>query len=74
MHLWCERFSAVIAGILVGKWYKKTFPEEKPNDKKGKKQRPLDNVLINIRYSWYGGNTMDIERDPRKKFEYFRYT
>lgn len=37
MHLWCERISAVIAGIFVGKWYKKTFPEEKPKDKKGKK-------------------------------------
>ncbi|XP_023160388.1 uncharacterized protein LOC111592433 [Drosophila hydei] len=28
MHMWCERISATLGGILVGLWYGKTFPAE----------------------------------------------
>ncbi|XP_017053912.1 uncharacterized protein LOC108096656 [Drosophila ficusphila] len=36
MHLMCERLSSIFAGVLVGLWYAKTFPDEDPKDSKGK--------------------------------------
>ncbi|XP_037713804.1 uncharacterized protein LOC119549671 [Drosophila subpulchrella] len=28
MHLMCERLTSIFAGVLVGLWYGKTFPED----------------------------------------------
>ncbi|XP_017006050.1 uncharacterized protein [Drosophila takahashii] len=39
MHLMCERLSSIFAGVLVGLWYGKTFPEDtkaKPKEEKKK--------------------------------------
>ncbi|XP_017069050.1 uncharacterized protein LOC108106484 [Drosophila eugracilis] len=35
MHLMCERLSSIFAGVLVGLWYAKTFPDD-AKDKGGK--------------------------------------
>lgn len=32
MHMWCERISALLAGMLVGAWYTKTYPLKKAED------------------------------------------
>ncbi|XP_016983185.1 uncharacterized protein LOC108047499 [Drosophila rhopaloa] len=38
MHLMCERLSSVFAGVLVGLWYAKTFPEDDKGKDKGKEK------------------------------------